>query len=389
MKSIMFSILLFVSSYVNPIAAQEQMEYAFHFESAESELSQAAQGAIRKIAQQATIWTAHNIIIKGHTDNIGVPSYNLMLSKARVKEVKSLFETAGINPKRILAKAEGERFPLASNQYKEGRQQNRRVEIFLTAGKEINYEPQQARNKLALEQIKAPSPIYIVRQMASEQYVETEKGAKIKIPAQVFDVPDGTIVEIEVTEAYKKSDMILQGLSTMSDGKQLISGGMIKINAFVGGETIALKEGKFLNVNLPSKKPDNRMELFYADESAKEMNWGKPQPLLVKQAFRVAPIANSSNIGIFSDGRKFDYDERWYTGSTKLEASQIMAKKSQRYLDIVELKPLDHSSSLNKPIEPEEIDSSRLAFWQKESITFNHEIKIPCKTFACKIIFFF
>jgi len=390
MKSIILSILLLVSSYVNPIAAQEQMEYVFHFESAESELSQAAQEAIRKIAQQATLWTEHNIIIRGHTDNVGAPPYNLMLSRARAKEVKGLFETAGINPKRILIKAVGEKIPLASNEYKEGRQQNRRVEIFLTTEKEINYESQQARNKLALEQIRAASPVFTVRQMTSEQYIETEKGAKIKIPAEAFDVPNGTVVEIEVTEAYKKSDMILQGLSTMSNGKQLVSGGMIKIDAFANGEMVALKEGKVLNVNLPSEKPDSRMELFYADESAKEMNWGQPQPLLVKQPFRVAPVVSANtNIGIFSDGRTSNYDERWYTGPTKLQPSQIMARRSKRYLDIVELKPLDYSSSLNKPEEPEAIDSSRLVFWQKELVKVNQEIKTPCKSFVCKFKAFF
>lgn len=70
-----------------------------------------------------------NII--GHTDNIGSPSSNLILSQKRAETVKNYLVGLGINPNRIKAIGKGSSEPKASNDEEEGRLMNRRVEVEL------------------------------------------------------------------------------------------------------------------------------------------------------------------------------------------------------------------------------------------------------------------
>ena len=70
-----------------------------------------------------------NVVIEGHTDNIGSAAYNKKLSQRRAEAVKKyMVEKGGIDAKRLTAKGFGLEKPIASNAIKEGRAKNRRVE---------------------------------------------------------------------------------------------------------------------------------------------------------------------------------------------------------------------------------------------------------------------
>jgi len=73
----------------------------------------------------------YNVILSGHTDNIGSDRYNLRLSKLRALSVKRYLVRKGIESKRIKSYGYGERYPIASNRTAEGREKNRRVEFKL------------------------------------------------------------------------------------------------------------------------------------------------------------------------------------------------------------------------------------------------------------------
>lgn len=79
------------------------------------------------------------IRIEGHTDNVPIHnsqfSSNWQLSTARATEVTDLFISKyGFPPDRISASGYAEFHPIASNDTVEGRFQNRRVDIVVTAG---------------------------------------------------------------------------------------------------------------------------------------------------------------------------------------------------------------------------------------------------------------
>ncbi len=69
------------------------------------------------------------IIITGHTDNVGSRSKNLKLSKRRAVNVRDFMIENGFDKDRLQIQYKGPDDPIASNDNKEGRKKNRRVEI--------------------------------------------------------------------------------------------------------------------------------------------------------------------------------------------------------------------------------------------------------------------
>lgn len=69
------------------------------------------------------------IEIGGHTDNVGEPALNQILSEQRVMAITKYFTSKGILPKRMTGKGYGDSQPIASNLKEETRKLNRRVEI--------------------------------------------------------------------------------------------------------------------------------------------------------------------------------------------------------------------------------------------------------------------
>jgi len=72
------------------------------------------------------------IEIRGHTDNIGSPSSNLLLSKDRAESVRKYLIGKGVNPSRIISKGLGETMPIEENSTDKGRAKNRRTEVIVT-----------------------------------------------------------------------------------------------------------------------------------------------------------------------------------------------------------------------------------------------------------------
>lgn len=71
-----------------------------------------------------------SIEIFGHTDNIGSPDYNIVLSKKRALAAKEYLMQQGVSPDRISTYWVGETDPLVENDTPQNRQKNRRVELF-------------------------------------------------------------------------------------------------------------------------------------------------------------------------------------------------------------------------------------------------------------------
>jgi len=75
-------------------------------------------------------YPANQILIAGHTDNVGTDAYNQKLSQRRAESVRTyLIDKFGINGGKLVAKGYGESQPIATNDTEAGRQKNRRVEI--------------------------------------------------------------------------------------------------------------------------------------------------------------------------------------------------------------------------------------------------------------------
>lgn len=73
--------------------------------------------------------TAVHVI--GHTDSTGSSSYNQQLSEKRASSVGSYLSTGGVVRDRMRLSGRGENSPIADNTTSSGRNQNRRVEIYI------------------------------------------------------------------------------------------------------------------------------------------------------------------------------------------------------------------------------------------------------------------
>lgn len=71
--------------------------------------------------------------VYGHTDSTGSDAYNQELSQKRAETVASYLIGQGLKPERFAVRGLGESAPAASNDTEQGRAQNRRVEIKLSA----------------------------------------------------------------------------------------------------------------------------------------------------------------------------------------------------------------------------------------------------------------
>jgi len=71
------------------------------------------------------------IEITGHTDSTGSDAHNQQLSEARAHSVAAYFQSHDVVPERLITEGFGEKYPIASNETADGRQQNRRVELRL------------------------------------------------------------------------------------------------------------------------------------------------------------------------------------------------------------------------------------------------------------------
>lgn len=69
------------------------------------------------------------VSLTGYTDNIGNQASNIKLGLKRANRIKNILMKKGIDGSRILTDSKGKADPIADNATKQGRKQNRRVEI--------------------------------------------------------------------------------------------------------------------------------------------------------------------------------------------------------------------------------------------------------------------
>lgn len=80
----------------------------------------------KELMQRATF-----IEVVGHTDDKWETDYNMELSKKRAASVRDYLVSQGVDASKMVATGRGESMPIASNNTKAGRAQNRRVEILI------------------------------------------------------------------------------------------------------------------------------------------------------------------------------------------------------------------------------------------------------------------
>ena len=99
------------------------------FDVNKSELKPESQIEMDKLIQLLTENPNVKIEISGHTDNVGKPADNLLLSNNRAKAVINYLINKKIAPQRLTAKGYGETKPIGNNKTEAGKAMNRRTEM--------------------------------------------------------------------------------------------------------------------------------------------------------------------------------------------------------------------------------------------------------------------
>ncbi len=101
------------------------------FASGQSSLGTPFQSTLSNVTTSIKKYCGLTVNVVGHTDNVGALNANMSLSAARARSVVAYMGSQGFDRARLRAEGRGPNEPIASNVDESGRQQNRRVEIFI------------------------------------------------------------------------------------------------------------------------------------------------------------------------------------------------------------------------------------------------------------------
>lgn len=118
-----------------------------YFETNKYNISANSRLALDKLQKIFAEYPETNILIEGHTDNVGTASYNMGLSQRRADAVANHLKAAGVSPSRLITKWYGETQPKAENTTDANRALNRRVQFIITANEKMKAEAKAEADK--------------------------------------------------------------------------------------------------------------------------------------------------------------------------------------------------------------------------------------------------
>jgi outer membrane protein OmpA-like peptidoglycan-associated protein len=105
-----------------------------------SALNQASRNSLTQFANSLKSNPDTDVHIYGHTDSTGSDKINIPLSNQRAGSVENFLTGQGITKARMTAEGLGSSQPVADNGTAAGRQQNRRVEIYIVPNEKMIQE---------------------------------------------------------------------------------------------------------------------------------------------------------------------------------------------------------------------------------------------------------
>lgn len=114
-------------------------------------------------------------------------------------------------------------------------------------------------------QFDKPANVFLI-DVSQESVLNGKEGTRLTIPPFAFSGKKGLIkdglVTIVLREYYSYEDILSARLSTTSGDEQLISDGMVHVAAHINGDPVNVAAGKSIQLEMPTKKFDEKMQLF-------------------------------------------------------------------------------------------------------------------------------
>ena len=109
-------------------------------------LNQSSKDNLAKLAETLKDYEDTNILVAGHTDNVGSEDYNMKLSDRRADAVADYLSNMGVKRARMSVIGYGESAPIVDNTSEAGRDKNRRVELAIVANEDLKKEAKNGSN---------------------------------------------------------------------------------------------------------------------------------------------------------------------------------------------------------------------------------------------------
>ena len=158
-------------------------------------------------------------------------------------------------------------------------------------------------NQAIFDHFEQPNQTFLISPNSTKT-IAGSQGTLMTIDANSFETKEGkevtSEIEIQLSEYYEVSDMILANLSTSSDNNMLETGGMIHWTAKSEGEELKLKNGKGVQIEFPTSYQSN-MQLFSGEFLNGKMNWN---PQIQEVSFN-ASIEPKNTFSLLQDEASF------------------------------------------------------------------------------------
>ena len=136
--------------------------------------------------------------------------------------------------------------------------------------------------------------------LKNDTVLKGKLGTQIFIPKDLFANYTNGKITFELKEYFSKEDIILNGLSTITDKDELLeSSGMIYINFTEEGKQLTIKEGKRYKAQLPNKILANSN--LYSNANDSIFKWEFIEPILRRKDTTISDVVKNYKFGIKTD----------------------------------------------------------------------------------------
>ncbi|MEZ4900961.1 MAG: OmpA family protein [Spirosomataceae bacterium] len=108
------------------------------------------QASLKRLSETLNIYKDTEILVAGHTSNIGDEKQNQALSVKRAASFADFLQAHGVSPLRIVTQGFGENTPKVSNGSEAGQRQNNRIELAVIANPTLK---EQAKTEAAASRV--------------------------------------------------------------------------------------------------------------------------------------------------------------------------------------------------------------------------------------------
>jgi OmpA-OmpF porin, OOP family len=136
------SLLLLLAGISVSAIAQPVIKRSIYFDTDKAYLREESLRTLEKLADTLKDFKSFELLIVGNTDAVGDSLYNIGLSQKRTEAVYYFFRAKKMCGCKLKTDAVGENKPVADNSTEDGKQRNRRVDVYVSIpGKKIAGKP--------------------------------------------------------------------------------------------------------------------------------------------------------------------------------------------------------------------------------------------------------